>query len=303
MKIDLSTNIADLKLANPVGVASGTFGYGYEYEGLLDFSKLGAIYTKAITLEPRQGNPLPRIVETDSGMINSIGLANVGLDAFIKEKIPGFPRLQSKIIVNVAGSNAEEYLSIVERLSDIDEVHGFEINLSCPNVKEGCLAFGTSPKNVEILTRQIKDLTQKPIIIKLTPNVTDITSIALAAEAGGADAISCINTLVGMKIDIHKKDFCIAMKTGGLSGPAIKPVGIASVYKIAQEVKIPIVGIGGISNWEDAVEYLLAGASSIQIGTYNFVEPAIVETIYDGIENYMQENKIATIKDFHSILD
>ncbi|MBN2651534.1 MAG: dihydroorotate dehydrogenase [Spirochaetales bacterium] len=301
--MDLSTNIGSLKLNNPVGTASGTFGYGYEYEGLLDFTKLGAIYTKAITLHPRQGNPLPRIVETDSGMINSIGLANVGLEKFITDKIPGFPRLGSKIIVNVAGSSPEEYKAVVETLSEIEQIHGFEINLSCPNVKQGCLAFGTDPRNVENLTRQLKALTKKPIIIKLTPNVTDITAIAIAAEAGGADAVSCINTLVGMKIDIKKKDFCIAMKTGGLSGPAIKPVGVAAVYKVSKAVKIPVVGIGGIAKWEDAVEYLLAGASSIQIGTYNFVEPAIVEEIHDGIATYMQENNIATIKDFHSILD
>jgi dihydroorotate dehydrogenase (NAD+) catalytic subunit len=301
--LDTSVKIGSLTLSNPVGTASGTFGYGYEYEGLLDFNKLGAIYTKAVTVAPRPGNPLPRIAETPAGMLNSIGLANVGLDKFISEKIPGFNQMPSSIIVNAAGSTPEEYKEVVASLSIFDEIQGFEINLSCPNVKQGCLAFGTDPSNVEKLTSELRKLTDKPLIIKLTPNVTDITSIAKAAENGGADAVSCINTLVGMKIDINKKKFAIAMKTGGLSGPAVKPVGVAAVYKVSNAVNIPVVGIGGIACWEDAVEYLLAGASAIQIGTYNFVEPGTVDTVHDGIVSYMKANNLTKISDFHGLLD
>ncbi len=303
MGLDLSLEIGNSILKNPIGVASGTFGYATEFSEVCDINKIGAVYTKAISLNPREGNPSPRIVETKEGILNSIGLANVGVDKFITEKIPNFRNLECDIIVNVAGSSEEEYIKVVEKLTDKKEIWGFEINLSCPNVKTGCLAFGTIPENVELLTKKIKGITSKPIIIKLTPNVTDITSIALAAEKGGADAVSCINTLIGMAIDIHTGNFKLANKTGGLSGPAIKPVGIANVYKVSKIIKIPVIGIGGIMSGEDAIEYLIAGASAIQIGTGNFIYPNLANTILSDIKTYMQNKKLKNIQDFKKILN
>lgn len=300
--MDLTVKIGTKKLPNPVGVASGTFGYGEEYQELVDLSKLGAIYTKAVTLEPRPGNPVPRMVETTAGMLNSIGLANVGVKNFINQKIPYLKTLPCASIVNVAGSSTGDYEKMVEALADFEEIWGFEINLSCPNVKEGCLAFGNDPKMVESLTKSLRQRTDKPLIIKLTPNVTDIASIAMGAEAGGADGISCINTLVGMAIDTKAKKPVLSRITGGLSGPAIKPVGLAATWKVAGAVKIPVVGMGGITTANDAIEYLLAGASAIQVGTANFFNPGAAEEILAGIKQYMENEKLSSIEDFHQFL-
>ncbi len=300
--MELTVRIGNRKLPNPVGVASGTFGYGSEYEELVDLSGLGAIYSKAVTPEPRPGNDIPRIIETPAGLLNSIGLANVGLDRFISEKLPLFRRFPCPVIVNVAGKNDEDYCRVVEELDEYDEVWGYEINLSCPNVKEGCLAFGSNPAYVEGLTRKLRDLSTKPMIIKLTPNVTDIASIAKAAEAGGADAVSCINTLVGMVIDIHKKAPVLPAGTGGLSGPAIKPVGIAAVYRVKRAIHIPVIGIGGIQGADDAIEYLLAGASAVQIGTATFVDPAAPVKVLAGIKAYMEKERLESLKDFHQYI-
>ncbi|WP_319477351.1 dihydroorotate dehydrogenase [Marispirochaeta aestuarii] len=300
--MELTVQIGTKKLPNPTGVASGTFGYGSEYEELVDLSSLGAIYSKAVTPEERPGNDIPRIIETPAGLLNSIGLANVGLERFISEKLPLFRRFPCPVVVNVAGKNDDDYCRVVEELDEYNEVWGYEINLSCPNVKEGCLAFGSNPAYVESLTRKLRGLSPKPMIIKLTPNVTDIASIAKAAEAGGADAVSCINTLVGMVIDIHKKKPVLPAGTGGLSGPAIKPVGVAAVYRVKRAIGIPVIGIGGIQNAEDAIEYLLAGASAVQIGTATFVDPAAPAKVLAGIRTYMKEEGLESLKDFHQYI-
>lgn len=294
----MEVKIGGKDLANPVGVASGTFGYGSEYEKLIDLSKVGALYAKAVTLKPRAGNDIPRLVETPSGLLNSIGLANVGLERYITEKLPLFATLPCSVIANVAGEKIDEYRVIVQRLSGEPAIWGFEINLSCPNVECG-LVFGTDPKNVEELTQTVRRETDKPLIIKLTPNVTDICEIARAAEGGGADGVSCINTLIGMQIDIDSKSTVIPSGTAGLSGPAILPVGIAAVYRVVRTVNIPVIGVGGIMEPEDAIQYLLAGASAVQIGTANFVDPATVERVLDGIEAYAQREELTTIEDFH----
>jgi len=302
--MDLKVKIGNQILPNPVGVASGTFGYGEEYGELIDLSKLGAIYTKAVTVLPREGNRLPRLTETPNGMINSIGLANSGVEGFLKNKVPFLNTIKScKNIVNVAGSTEDEYVKVVEMIDHVESVWGYEINISCPNVKCGGLAFGTDPIQVERLTRVIKSKTKKPVIMKLTPNVTDITTVATACEIGGADAVSCINTVMGMKIDIHKKQPAIYQKTGGLSGPAIKPVGVAAVYRVSKKITIPVVGLGGIMNAEDAIEYFLAGASAIQVGTANFINPNAPLDILDGIKDYMKQNNLNKISDFHGFID
>lgn len=301
--MDLTVKIRDKFLPNPVGTASGTFGYGEEYGELIDLDKLGAIYTKAVTVLPRDGNKLPRLTETPNGMINSIGLANSGVEGFLKNKVPFLNTIKSCAnIVNVAGSTEEEYLKVIKMIDHVDSVWGYEINISCPNVKTGGLAFGTDPVQVERLTKAIRKETNKPVIMKLTPNVTDITTVAVACEAGGADAVSCINTVMGMKIDIHKKQPAIFQKTGGLSGPAIKPVGVAAVYRVSKKVSIPVIGLGGIMNAEDAIEYFLAGASAIQVGTANFINPNAPLEILDGIKAYMIDQKLNSITDFHQFI-
>lgn len=297
--VDLSLKIRSLVLKNPVGVASGTFGYGSEYEKLMDLSRLGAIYSKAVTLAPRSGNSVPRIVETPSGMINSIGLANPGVDAFLSGKVDEMRGYGTAVIVNVAGSTEEEYVCVTERLEEAEGIDGYEINVSCPNVKSGGLSFGTDPFQVERLTKSLRKLTNRPLILKLTPNVTDITSIAKAAEVGGADAVSCINTLVGMVIDTKAMKPVLAMNTGGLSGPCIRPVGVACVWKVARAVKIPVIGLGGIMCADDAIQYLLAGASAIQVGTGTFVDPRIPLDTLLGIEAYIAEKGFSRISDFH----
>jgi dihydroorotate dehydrogenase (NAD+) catalytic subunit len=298
----LSIKIGTKVLTNPVGVASGTFGYGSEYEKLIDLSRLGAIYTKAVTLEPRPGNDVPRIVETPSGILNSIGLANVGVDVFLREKLPPLAGLcgTCAIIANVAGATEEEYAAVVERLETAPKIWGYEINVSCPNVKHGGLAFGTDPQQIERLTKKLRALTKKPLIVKLTPNVTDIGVIAKAAEGGGADAVSCINTLVGMVIDTKTRRPVLPLGIGGLSGPAIRPIGVAMVYKVNRAVKIPVIGMGGIMCADDAIQYLLAGASAVQVGTGTFVDPSIPVRVLEGIEEYCKKEDINRINDLHS---
>ncbi len=300
--MDLSVKIGSATLPNPVGVASGTFGYGSEYEKLIDISALGAIYTKAITLEPRPGNDIPRIIETPSGILNSIGLANVGVERFLKEKMEWLSKMPCAVVANIAGSTEEEYCKIVEKLESCESIWGYEVNISCPNVKHGGLAFGTDPQLVEKLTTNLRHLTGKPLIIKLTPNVTDITTIAKAAQNGGADAVSCINTLIGMVIDVRKKAPVLPMRTGGLSGPAIRPVGVAMTYRVSRAISIPVIGIGGIMNTDDALQYLMAGASAIQVGTGNFVDPGIATSILKGINDYIRQENLNRITDFHSLL-
>jgi dihydroorotate dehydrogenase (NAD+) catalytic subunit len=301
--MDLSVTIAGSKMQNPIGVASGTFGYGKEFEDLCDLDALGAIFTKAVTAKPRPGNDPPRLVETPAGMLNSIGLANVGVEGFITEKLPFLATLKAANIVNVAGSEENDYLEVVEKLEDHDGIWGYEINLSCPNVKEGCMSVGTNAKMVERFTQNIRKLTKRPLIIKLTPNVTDIASVAKAAEHAGADAISCINTLVGMIIDIKKKRPVLSAQTGGLSGPAVFPVGLACVFKVCRAVEIPVIGIGGITSASDAIQYLLAGAAAIQIGTANFTNTHAGEEILAGIKEYMKTEGLETVSDFHSFID
>ncbi len=276
--INTTVNIAGVELKNPIMTASGTFGSGEEYSEFVDLNKLGAVVTKGVANVPWQGNPTPRIAETYGGMLNSIGLQNPGIDVLIKRDIPFLKKFDTKIVVNVCGKTTEDYCEVVERLSQ-EEVDLLEINISCPNVKEGGIAFGQNPAAVEAITKELKKRAKQPIIMKLSPNVTDITEIAKAAEAGGADALSLINTLTGMKIDIHKKAFALANKTGGLSGPAIKPIAIRMVYQVANAVKLPIIGMGGISNTEDAIEFLMAGANAVAVGTMNFRNPYVTEEI------------------------
>ncbi len=295
-KIDLNTevSIAGLTFKNPVTTASGTFGSGMEYGDYVDLSRLGAVTTKGVSLLPWPGNPTPRIAETYGGMLNAIGLQNPGIDVFIDRDLPYLRSHDTKIIVNVVGKTAEEYCQVVERLSDCD-VDMLEINISCPNVKEGGIAFGQDVTRVEAITSQVKKYAKKPIIIKLSPNVTDISETARAAEAGGADALSLINTLTGMKIDIDRRKFLLANKTGGLSGPAIKPIAVRMVYQVANAVKIPIIGMGGIMTGEDALEFIMAGATMVSVGTANFINPMATEEVIDGIEAYMSRNQIYDI--------
>lgn len=292
----LNVALAGVTFKNPVTTASGTFGSGMEYSDYVDLSRLGAVTTKGVSSIPWPGNPTPRIAETYGGMLNAIGLQNPGAEVFINRDIPFLRQFDTKIIVNVVGKTTEEYCDVVERLSDCD-VDMLEINISCPNVKEGGIAFGQDPKCVEAITSELKKRAKQPIIMKLSPNVTDITEMARAAEAGGADALSLINTLTGMKIDIHRRTFLLANKTGGLSGPAIKPVALRMVYQVAHAVKLPIIGMGGIATAEDALEFIMAGASMVAVGTANFINPTATTDILDGIEAYMKRYQIEDIND------
>ena len=293
--INTKVNLAGVELKNPVMEASGTFGSGAEYGEFVDLTKLGAVVTKGVANVPWPGNPTPRIAETASGMLNAIGLQNPGIDLFAKRDIPFLKQYDTKIIVNVCGKSTEDYLEVVERLGD-EPVDMLEINISCPNVKEGGIAFGQDPKAVEAITKAVKAKAKQPVIMKLSPNVTDITEMAKAAEAGGADVLSLINTLTGMKIDIYKQDFALANKTGGLSGPAIKPVAVRMVYQVANAVKIPIIGMGGIQTAEDAMEFILAGATAVAVGTANFNNPYATEQVISGIEDYMRRMKVDDIR-------
>ena len=298
-QIDLSVSIAGKKMPNPVGVASGTFGFGEEFRDLTDLESLGAVYTKAVTPEPRAGNAPPRLAETDAGIINSIGLANPGLKRFIKEKVPILATLSSPAIINVAGASEKDYLTVAEAMNEIDAVWGIELNVSCPNVDHGGMAFGTDTKTLEKLTSAVRRICGKPLIVKLSPNVTDITEIARAAASAGADALSCINTVSGMKVDVKRRLPAIPRGIGGLSGPAIRPVGVAAVWRVAKVVGIPVIGMGGISTAEHALEYLLAGASAVQVGTALFSHPDAPKQILGGIRRYMEEEGFSTIADLH----
>lgn len=289
-------NIAGVTFDNPVMTASGTFGSGMEYGEFVDLNKLGAVVTKGVANVPWEGNPTPRVAETYGGMLNAIGLQNPGIDVFIERDIPFLKQYDTKIIVNVCGKSVEDYLEVVERLGD-QPVDMLEINVSCPNVKEGAIAFGQKADALFGITETIKKKAKQPVIMKLSPNVTDITEMAKAVEAAGADAVSLINTITGMKIDIHKRQFALANKTGGLSGPAIKPVAVRMVYQVANAVKIPIIGMGGIATVEDAIEFMLAGATGIAVGAMNFVNPYATEEIVSGMEQYMKRYQIEDINE------
>ena len=293
--MNTKVNLAGVELKNPVMVASGTFGSGAEYSEFVDLNRLGAVVTKGVASVPWPGNPAPRIAETASGMLNAIGLQNPGIDLFSKRDLPFLEKYDTKVIVNVCGHSTEEYLDVVERLADEPRVDMLEINISCPNVKEGGIAFGQDPKAVEAITKAVKAKAKQPIIMKLSPNVTDITVMAKAAEAGGADCLSLINTLTGMKIDIERQTFAIANKTGGLSGPAVKPVAVRMVYQVANAVKIPIIGMGGICTAEDAMEFILAGATAVSIGTANFANPYTTVEVIDGSEAYMRRHGVEDV--------
>lgn len=294
--MNTKVNLAGVELKNPVMTASGTFGSGEEYSEFVDLNKLGAVVTKGVAAVPWPGNPTPRIAETYGGMLNAIGLQNPGIDVFCERDIPFLKKFNTKIIVNVCGKTTEDYCAVVERLSE-EPVDMLEMNISCPNVKEGGIAFGQDPKAVEAITKEVKKYARQPVIMKLSPNVTDITEMAKAAEAGGADVLSLINTLTGMKIDIHKRAFAIANKTGGMSGPAVKPIAVRMVYQTANAVKIPIIGMGGISNGEDAVEFLLAGATAVSVGTANFQNPRATEEVVKGIEDYMKQYQFEDVQE------
>lgn len=293
---DMSVNIAGVTLKNPVMTASGTFGSGMEYSEFVDLSRLGAVVTKGVANVPWPGNPTPRVAEIRSGMMNAIGLQNPGIDLFCKRDIPFLKQYDTKIIVNVCGHTTEEYCETVDRLAQ-EPVDMLEINISCPNVKCGGISFGQDPKAVEAITAEIKRHAAQPVIMKLSPNVTDITEIAKAAEAGGADALSMINTLTGMKIDIHRQTFAIANKTGSVSGPAVHPIAVRMVYQTAQAVHIPIIGMGGIQNAEDAIEFLLAGATAVAVGTANFRNPMTTVEVIDGIADYMKAHQVEKVTD------
>lgn len=294
--INTKVTIAGVEFKNPVMTASGTFGSGMEYEDFVDLNQLGAVITKGVSNIPWEGNPTPRVAEVYGGMLNAIGLQNPGMDMFIKRDIPFLKQYDTKIIVNVCGKSTRDYVEVVERLAET-EVDLLEINVSCPNVKEGAIAFGQNAGVLYDITKTLKEKAKQPIIMKLSPNVTDITEMAKAAEAGGADAVSLINTLTSMKIDIHKRTFSLANKTGGLSGPAIKPIAVRMVYQVAGAVKIPIIGMGGIANADDAIEFILAGATAIAVGAANFYNPYATSEVIMGIEEYMKKYNVKNISE------
>ncbi len=296
MSVDMCVNIAGVEWKNPVTVASGTFGSGAEFSEFIDLNKLGAVTTKGVANIPWVGNPTPRVAETYGGMMNAVGLQNPGIDLFCERDIPFLKQYDTKIIVNVCGKSEEDYCEVAERLSG-EPVDMLEINISCPNVKEGGIAFGQDPKAAESITKAVKKYAKQPVIMKLSPNVTCIPDMAKAVEAGGADAVSLINTLTGMKIDIHKRAFVLANKTGGVSGPAIHPIAVRMVYEAAHAVKVPVIGMGGISCAADAIEMLLAGAKAVSVGTANFHNPAVTIEIIDGIQEYMEKYGFKTVED------
>lgn len=299
--MNMKVNLAGVELKNPVMTASGTFGSGAEYGEFVDLSKLGAVVTKGVANVPWPGNPTPRITETYGGMLNAIGLQNPGIDVFCKRDIPFLKQYDTKIIVNVCGKTTEQYCEVVERLAS-EPVDMLEINISCPNVKEGGIAFGQNPKAVEEITAEIKKRAKQPVIMKLSPNVTDITETAKAAEAGGADVVSLINTLTGMKIDINRRTFALANKTGGMSGPAVKPIAVRMVYQVANAVKIPIIGMGGITCAEDALEFIMAGATAVSVGTANFIDPFTTVKVVDGMKAFMERNNVADIQELIGVV-
>ncbi len=296
-KPDLQVNIGGLKLKNPVMTASGTFGYAGEFKELVDLNRLGAIIVKGLSLKPSMGNPPPRIVETPSGMLNAIGLENIGIDAFVKEKLGFLKELAAPVLVNIYGKSIEEYAELAMRIDGIEGVAGIEVNISCPNIKAGGISFGVDPVSAYNVTKAVREVTSKPVMVKLTPNVTDIAEIALSVEDAGADSLSLINTITGMLIDVNTRRPKLANITGGLSGPAIKPVALRMVWQVAKKVKIPVVGVGGIITAEDAIEFFIAGASAVQIGTANFINPCSTTDIIEGIEAFMMKNRIDELAD------
>ncbi|MBW1696151.1 MAG: dihydroorotate dehydrogenase [Deltaproteobacteria bacterium] len=300
---DLRVEIAGVKLKNPVMTSSGTFGYGSEYHRLIDLNRLGAIIVKGLSLAPSRGNPPPRIVETPCGMLNAIGLENVGIDAFIQEKLPFLRQLTTPTFVNIYGETAEEYVELVCRLNDVDGISGIEVNISCPNVKAGGVAFGVDPRSAYELVNKVRKQARLPVMVKLSPNVTDITQIARCVEDAGADAISLINTITGMAVDIESRRPKLANITGGLSGPAIKPVALRMVWQVVQAVRIPVVGIGGIMNARDALEFLIAGAAAIQVGTANFINPRATIEIIEGLDRFLSSRNISKITDIIGTLE
>ena len=291
-----SVVLAGVELKNPVMTASGTFGSGMEYSEFVDLNRLGAVVTKGVANVPWPGNPTPRVAETPGGMLNAIGLQNPGIDVFCSRDLPFLKKYDTKVIVHVCGNTTEDYCQVVERLGS-EPVDLLEINVSCPNVKEGGIAFGQDPKALEAITKEVKKYAKQPVIMKLSPNVTDITEMARAAEAGGADVLSLINTLTGMKIDINRRTFALANKTGGMSGPAVKPVAVRMVYQVANAVKLPVIGMGGIATAEDALEFIMAGATAVSVGTANFYNPYATTEIVDGIEAFMKEKKVEDIRE------
>lgn len=295
MKINLKVNIAGIDLKNPVTVASGTFGYGEEYSQWIDLNQLGGIIVKGLSLHPSQGNPPPRIVETTAGMLNAIGLENVGLGVFLDKKLPFLTKFDTAVIVNIWGNDTKDYVAIAKELDCVKEIAGLELNVSCPNIKKGGIAFGTNPDTLSELVKEVRGATTLPLIVKLSPNVTDIVCMAQAAKSAGADALSLVNTLLGMSIDIKRRRPRLANITGGLSGPAIRPVAVRIVYQVAKCVDIPIIGVGGIMNSNDALEFIIAGAGAVSVGTANFVNPQASVEIIKGLENYLLENKIDDI--------
>ncbi len=297
LKADLRVSIGSLKLKNPVMTASGTFGYAKEFEPYVNLHRLGAVVVKGISLEPRAGNPPPRIVETSCGMLNAIGLENVGVERFVKEKMVFLQDVNVPVFVNILGDSIDEYRVIAKRLKDVPGIAGIEVNISCPNVKKGGVAFGTIPEMAALVTAAVKEESSVPVVVKLSPNVSDITVIARAVEDAGADAVSLINTLIGMAIDHKSRRPCIANVIGGLSGPAIKPVALRMVYQVAQAVSIPVIGIGGIETYEDVLEFMLAGATAVQIGTANFINPRASEEAVEGLTRYVVDEKLSSIRD------
>jgi dihydroorotate dehydrogenase (NAD+) catalytic subunit len=300
---DLAIAIGGLTLKNPIMTASGTFGYGEEYAPFVDLNRLGAVIVKGLSLEPRSGNPPPRIMETPSGMLNAVGLQNIGVRAFIADKLPSLRRYDTAVIANIFGETVDEYRRVAEIISAAEGIHAIEVNISCPNVKRGGISFGATPEAAAEVTRMIRNETDLPLIVKLTPNVTDITKIALAAEAAGADALSLINTLTGMSVDIERRRPHLANVTGGLSGPAIRPIALRMVWQVVRTVKIPVIGIGGIMTASDALEFLITGARAVEIGTANFIRPAATTEILDGTIDYMVRHKIGRIADLIGSLE
>lgn len=299
----MAVQIGKLQLKNPVMTASGTFGYGKEYADYVDLNRLGAIVVKGLSLQPRLGNPPPRIMETTGGMLNAIGLQNIGVDAFIEEKLPYLRQHDVVVVANIYGESYAEYQKVAKKLSSVNGVHALEVNVSCPNVKKGGLSFGADPKVAALVTRKVKEVTDLPVIIKLTPNVTDITAVAVAVEKAGADAVSLINTLTGMSVDLKTRTPHLKNITGGLSGPAIKPVALRMVWQVVERVSIPVIGIGGIMDAGDALEFLLLGAKAVQIGTANFINPHATMDILDGMQEYLQMNNVKDINEFIGIFN
>ena len=300
---DLSVNIGELQMNNPVMTASGTFGYGEEFADFIELSRIGGIIVKGTTLHKREGNPYPRMAETPSGMLNAVGLQNKGVHYFVEHIYPRIKDIQTNMIVNVSGSAIEDYAETAAIINELDKIPAIELNISCPNVKQGGMAFGVTAKGAEEVVKAVRSVYKKTLIVKLSPNVTDITEIARAAENGGADSVSLINTLLGMAIDAERRRPILSTVTGGMSGAAVKPIALRMVWQVAKAVKIPVIGLGGIMNWKDAVEFMLAGASAIQIGTANFIDPAVTVKVVEGINDYLDRHGYQSVKDIISALD